>query len=146
MSRYAVTPCSCGRLRVIDLSSETSICPFCGKSVKNANVRQLYADNDPHAVRDALAALTGFEAPEEDLEAKRRVKEADPLSTLIHKYEGCSDVEEKMTVLSKGLTDIFGTFTLDDLKRVDRKNAEKILEAMVLQCMVFEPEPGRYKA
>ncbi len=145
MSRYAVTPCLCGRLRVIDLSSETSVCPFCGKSVKNANVRQLYADDDAQAVRDALAALTGYGAPEEDLEAKKRVKEADPLSTLVYRYEGCSDTEEKIDVLSRGLTEIFGTFTLDDIRKVDRKNADKILDAMIVQCVVFESEPGRYK-
>lgn len=146
MSGYAVTPCVCGRLRVIDLSSETSVCPYCGKSVVNNNVRKLFVDTDQRAVRDALAQLTGFEMPEEDPEAIKRIEEADPFSTLVYKYEECSDIELKMEILAKGLTELYGTFTLEDIKKVDRKNGERMLKAMIVQCIVFEPEPGRYKA
>lgn len=145
MSGYAVTPCTCGRLRVIDLSSETSVCPYCGKSVVNNNVRKLFVDDDQRAVRDALAQLTGFEMPEEDPEVKKRIEEADPFSTLVYRYEECSDIELKMEILAKGLTELHGTFTLEDVKKVDKKNGERILKAMVVQCIVFEPEPGRYR-
>lgn len=145
MKGYAVTPCSCGMLRVIELSSESSVCPYCGKSVRNKDVRKLYSNTDPKAVRDALAQLTGFETPDEDLELKKRIEEADPVSTLEYKYEGCSDVEEKMEILAQGLTKIYGTFTLEDIKKIDGRYAEKVLKGMIAQCIVFEAEPGRYK-
>lgn len=146
MTEYAVTPCSCGRLRVIELSSESSVCPYCGKTIKNKNARKLYSDTDSKAVRDALAQLTGFETPQEDLELKRRIEEADPISTLEYKYEGCSNMEQKMELLAQGLTEIHGSFTLEDVKEIDERYAEKVLKGMIAQCIVFEAEPGRYKA
>ncbi len=146
MKGYAVTPCSCGMLRVIELSSESSVCPYCGKSIKNKNARKLYSDTDAKAVRDALAKLTGFETPEEDLELKKRIEEADPISTLGYKYEGCSNMEQRMELLAHGLTEIYGSFTLEDVKTIDERDADKILKGMIAQCIVFEAEPGRYKA
>lgn len=146
MKGYAVTPCFCGMLRVIELSSESSVCPYCGKTVKNKDAQKLYSDTDPKAVRDTLAQLTGFEKPDEDLEHKKRIEEADPISTLQYKYEGCSDMEQKMEILAQGLTKIYGSFTLEDIKTIDERDAEKILKGMIAQCIVFEAEPGRYKA
>lgn len=145
MSTYAVTPCGCGRLRVIDLHTETSSCPYCGRTVNHSVVKKLYADDDQRAVRDVLAQLTGFETPEEDREARKRIEEADPFSSLVYKYECCSDIELRMEILAKGLTELYGTFTLEDVKKVDEKDGEKVLKAMVAQCMVYEPKPGRYK-
>ncbi|MEA4977110.1 MAG: hypothetical protein VB016_00935 [Methanomassiliicoccaceae archaeon] len=145
MKNYAVTPCSCGNLRVIDLSSETSDCPYCGKSINNESARVLYSDVDPKAARDALARLTGFEAPPRDPEVRKRIEEADPLSTLEYKYEGCSDAEQKMELLAQGLTKIYGTFTIDDVRKVEGRDPEKILKGMIELCIVFEAEPGRYK-
>lgn len=145
MSRFAVTPCNCGKLRVIDLSSDTSACPYCGRTVNHSVVKKLYADEDQKAVRDALARLTGFEMPKKDPEIKKRIAEADPFSSLVYRYEECRDIEFRMELLAEGLTELYGTFTLEDVKRVDDKDGEKILKAMIAQCVVFEPEPGRYR-
>lgn len=145
MKKYAVTPCSCGSLRVIDLSSETSECPYCGKTIQNESARILYCDSDPKAARDALARLTGFETPPEDLEVRRRIEEADPISTLEYKYEGCSDPEQKMEMLAHGLTKIYGTFTIDDVRKIEARDPERVLKGMIELCIVFEAEPGRYK-
>ncbi len=145
MKKYAVTPCPRGSLRVIDLSSETSECPYCGKTIQNGSARILYSDSDPKAARDALARLTGFEAPPEDPDLRKRIEEADPLSTLEYKYEGCSDPEQKMEMLAHGLTKIFGTFTIDDVRKIEARDPERILKGMIELCIVFEAEPGRYK-
>lgn len=145
MRGFAVTPCNCGRLRVIDLSSETSGCPYCGRTVNHSVVKKLYVDEDQSTVRSALVQLTGFEMPEESPEVKKRIEEADPFSTLVYRYEECPDVGLKMEILAEGLTELYGTFTLEDVKRVDDKDGEKILRGMITQCIVFEPEPGRYK-
>ena len=145
MSRFAVTPCTCGRLRVIALTSETSACPYCGRTVNHSAARKLYVDDDQKAVRDALAQLTGFEMPEEDPEARKRIEEADPFSSLVYRYEESSDIEFRMELLAEGLTELYGTFTLEDVKRVDGKDGEKIMRAMIAQCIIFEAEPGRYR-
>ena len=146
MRDYAVTKCSCGRLRIIDFSSETSACPYCGKNVVNENVSVLYRNSDQGTVRAVLSEMTGFTDPGEDPEVRKRIEEADPVSTLEYKYESCSDIETKMEILASGLTEIYGTFTLEDLKKIERKNPERILKAMLDQCLVFEIEIGKYRA
>ncbi|MGI5964362.1 MAG: hypothetical protein ACOX8L_00665 [Candidatus Methanomethylophilaceae archaeon] len=146
MNDYAITKCSCGRLRIVDFSSETSACPYCGKNVTNANVSVFYRNSDQSTVRAVLSEMTGFTDPGEDPEARKRIENADPISTLEYKYEHCQDMETKMEILASGLTEIFGTFTLEDMKKIERKNPEKILGAMLEQCIVFETETGKYRA
>ena len=44
------------------------------------------------------------------------------------------------------MTSIKGTFTLEDVREVDGRNAEKLLEAMLDRCIVAEVRPGVYRA
>lgn len=144
ISMYAVIACpSCNRLRVADCDTLTSDCPYCGKTAEHRHLNKLYEDRDQSSCRDAMAHLYGFVPEKKD---KTKIEQADPHSTLAYRYEHASAVEEKIGILAEGLTDLYGTFTLENIEEIDPKNAKRLLAAMCEKCLVAEIRPGRYKA
>ncbi len=147
---YGIVICSmCGRARVIDLSSKSSSCPYCGNPEKTDKMVVVYKHRDQDNVRQALGQAAGFEMPDpkEEEAKKRRIEKADPYSTMIYKYEHATDLDEKMEILAKGLTKSKGTFTLEDIQEiVGEKNAEKYIAAMMDRCYIAEVRPGQYKS
>ncbi|MCL2032961.1 MAG: hypothetical protein FWG96_06835 [Methanomassiliicoccaceae archaeon] len=140
---YAIISCSkCRRRRIIDRSSSSSICPYCSGTEEHKGLRVIFENKDQSVVRDALMRTHHIGIPEK----KRTGADPDPLSTIIYRYEACKDLQEKMTLVSKGLTDLYGTFTLEDIEKIDEKNAEKLLSAMLELCLVREVRYGRYSA
>ena len=77
---------------------------------------------------------------------KARIEEADPYSTLVYRYEHCSDLSTKMTILAEGLTEIKGTFTLEDVREIAGDKAERMVSAMLDRCLISEVRIGVYKA
>jgi RNA polymerase subunit RPABC4/transcription elongation factor Spt4 len=140
---YAIISCGkCKRRRIIDRSSPSSVCPFCGRTEEHKGLRVIFENRDQNAVREMLMKTQSIEKPKKKIPGA----DPDPLSTLIYKYENCRDVQSRTELLSKGLTGIYGTFTLEDVERVDEKNAEKLLNTMLELCLVHEVRPGRYCA
>jgi hypothetical protein len=141
---FAVVACGkCKRYRMIDRSSLSSVCPFCNENGEHRYMRVIFQDKSQAEVRGALAELSGF-VPEK--ENKQRTLDSDPFSTLVYRYEHCSDITEKLEILAKGLTEIFGTFSEEEISKVDPKNPEKLLSAMLELCIAHEVKYGRYRA
>jgi DNA-directed RNA polymerase subunit RPC12/RpoP len=139
---YAIISCGkCKHQRMIDRSSASSKCSYCGLRVEHKEVVTVFENKDQNIVRDALTQLNSF-----DVQEKKSGVDHDPLSTLIYKYENCTDMQKKMELISRGLTDIYGTFSLEDVEKIDEKNAEKLLNAMLELCYVHEVRNGRYRA
>ena len=115
----------CRRPRIADLSDKTSVCPYCGDAAEHRACVIHYESEDQTECRNALAQFTGFVPDHKKKEETRKnIAEKDPFSTLIYRYEHGSSVQDKMEILAKGLTAIFGTFTLSDVEKVDPKNGE----------------------
>ena len=144
---YGLALCGvCRKPRVVDKSKATSSCPYCGANEKTKNLIFYFEHPDQDVVREALSQATGFTAPD-DSGKKRKIEEADPYSTMIYRYEHCSDLDEKLTVIAEGLTGIKGTFTLEDVREiVGDKYAEKYVSAMLNRCIAAEVRIGEYKA
>lgn len=147
---YGLAICSsCGRARVIDKSSKSSSCPYCGNTERTDKVVFVYECRTQEKAREALAQASGFEAPDpkDEKAKKRKLERADPYSTMIYRYEHTSDLDEKMRILAKGLTKSKGTFTLEDVQEiVGEKNAERYIAAMMDRCYIAEVRPGQYKS
>jgi hypothetical protein len=126
---------------MIDRSAESSKCPYCGNTDEHKGLRIIFEDKDQKAVRDALAQMHPFDIPDK----KKPAEGIDPLSTLIYRYEKCRDPKERLEMVAAGLTEIYGTFTLEDLEKVDEKNAERLLKTMTELCLVYEVRYGRYR-
>jgi DNA-directed RNA polymerase subunit RPC12/RpoP len=139
---YAIISCGkCDRQRIIDRATTTSKCPYCNNSEDHKKIKIIFEDRDQSVVRDALTNQHSFEKKE-----KRREADPDPLSTVIYRYEHAKSLQERLELVSYGLTEAFGTFTLEDVEKVDEKNAEKLLNAMLEHCLIHEVKYGRYQA
>lgn len=144
--RYGLSRCdTCGRPRVVDLTKATSSCPYCGASFENSRIPIYFTSNDQGAVREALSQAMGF-VPPDAAKKKARIEGADPYSTLVYRYEHCSDLETKMAILAEGLTEIKGTFTMEDVRDIAGAKAEKMVAAMLDRCLISEVRIGVYKA
>jgi len=140
---YAIVSCGkCKHQRIIDRKSSSSACPYCGNKEEHRDLKIIFEDKDQNTVREALTRKHPFGTQEK----KKQGPDPDPLSTLIHRYENSRSLMERMELVSDGLTKIYGTFTLEDVEKIDEKNAEKLLKAMLEHCHVFEVSHGRYKA
>ena len=139
---------SCGRARIINKSSKSSSCPYCGNTERTDKLVFIYECRDQESAREALAQASGFEPPSKKDEKARikRIEKADPYSTMIYKFEHTTDLDEKMQILAKGLTKIKGTFTVEDVVEiVGEKYAEKYVTSMLERCYIFEVGYGHYK-
>lgn len=140
---YAAVVCSvCKNNRIANLSSLSSKCPYCNTVADHKNIKIIFKDQDQSVVRDALAHLHESEMP---VGKNRPDTDPDPLSTLVHRYERTTNLEDRMEILSEGLTRIFDTFTLEDIEKIDPENAEKMLSVMLDRCMIYEIGYGRYR-
>ena len=141
---YGVIACvECNRKRVADLSDTSSSCPYCGARNDHKRSKVYFQSEDLALVRAAQNQLTGFRG---SIERRHASPDTDPLSTLEYRYEHCRSLEERMSVLSEGLTKVYGEFTFEDLERIEPKNAEKMLKAMLVAGYVHETKYGRYTA
>lgn len=141
---YAVVTClECRRKRIVDLRVEKSACPYCGHRDRNDSMKIYYQSSDLSMARAALNQITGPGLPEI---MKKSGKDADPYSTLEYRYEHAHGLDEKMKVLSEGLTEVYGEFTFEDLEKIEPKNAEKMLKAMLTDGCIHETKYGRYTA
>ena len=148
---YGLTLCgACIRPRIVDRNVSTSTCPYCGCTERVGKLNFFFTSDDQSEVRAALARATGADdyMPDraETAAKKRRIEEADPHSTMVYRYEHAADLDEKMEILSQGLTSIMGEFTLEDVEEVAGARAEKMLSAMLDRGFVYETRPGFYTA
>lgn len=149
MTRYGLVRCAlCKRPRIVDLSTKESSCPGCQFVEVVSKMTVDYESRNQANVRTALVQATSADGAiptRRELSAKKRKLERTDLhSTMVYQYEHASSPDEKMTILSDGLSKIKGEFTLEDVLEVDPKRGEKYLKAMLEQGYVYEVSPGRF--
>ncbi|WP_177971175.1 hypothetical protein [Candidatus Methanarcanum hacksteinii] len=138
---FGIVTCSeCGRHRIIDLYDDVTKCPYCNNKAVTKDLNILFQDRDQSIVRDALTSMSGIK-----VEKKKVDRNIDPMSSLEYRVENVNDIKDKMVVIAKGLTDIQGTFTQEDVERFVPGKGEKYLKTMLDECMVYEVGYGRYR-
>lgn len=148
---YSLGLCgACRRPRIVDRAFEATTCPYCGCTERTGKLNFFFTSESQKEVREALAMATAADELEpllrEKREQRRRIAEDDPESTLAYRYEHASDLEERMEILSDGLTRMKGEFTLDDVEEYAGAKAEKMLSAMLARGFCYEVGNGRYRA
>ncbi len=141
MCMYALIACSgCRMNRIIDLTAETSACPYCGTGIKNETAAVKFQSEDQEEVRQALLSLSG-PVPE-----KKVRKDFDPISTLAYRFDHCADPEVKLMMLAEELTKILGSFSAEDIEEIAPGKSKEIIRILSAECIISETEPGRYRA
>ena len=138
---FGIVSCSeCRRKRIIDLSTDYTKCPYCGKKAKTDNLAVIYQSPDQNEVRAAFDRMTGFVEPE-----KKKGEDKDPMSTLAYKVEHTSDINQKMELIATELTRIKGTFTIEDVEELVPGKGEQYVKLMLTTCTAYEVGYGKYK-
>ena len=138
---FGIVGCSeCRRKRIIDLSTDHTKCPYCGKSAKTENLAVYFQSYDQNEVRARFDRMTGFIEPE-----KEKGEDKDPMSTLAYKVEHTSDVNQKMELIAEELTRIKGTFTVEDVEELVPGKGEQYVKLMLTTCTAYEVGYGKYK-
>ena len=141
---FAIVVCGhCDRKRIADLSSETSLCPYCSKTQKTKNVKVLFSDADQYVVRKAFGSIDSKKYAEPE---KKKGPDPDPISTLMYRYEHAADMLEKHTVLAEGLTAMKGSFDENDIEELFPGNGKKMMKMIISADIVIEMGYGKFKA
>ena len=139
---YGIVLCSsCGRKRIADLKCGTSVCPYCGRTDSVNRMTVLFSDISQNTVRKVFSDADSSKYP---AERKKDKKDPDPLSTIVYGYEHASGIG-KLTVIAKGLTDIKGEFTKNDIEELLPGEGERLLKQMISADIVIEVQCGRYR-
>jgi len=139
---YAVVMCpNCRKDRIIQMTSESTACPYCGARTKTKEIVIRYRNEDVGIIRSVFAQATGFKAPEKE----KRKTDLDPISTLEYNYGKAKGID-KLICLAEGLTDIKGTFTVEDVESFEPGKGEEIIMKMINALMVIENRPGEYSS
>ena len=142
---YAIVTCpKCRKDRIIQLESGSTACPYCGTRTRTEDIVVRYRSNDSGIIRSVFARGTGFTAPESGKEKDKKA-DLDPMSTLEYNYGKAKGVD-KLMCLAHGLTDIKGTFTVDDVERFEPGKGEDMIKKMIDALMVIENRPGEYSS
>lgn len=136
---YAIVSCpGCSRERVIDLSANTSVCPYCGRRSENGVLAVRFQHRDQNIVRDVFQG-------KEDVPLVKDGERPDPMDSLRYTLSHINDPERKMAVAAENLDRIKGEFTLEDIEYVLPGQGERYAEAMLESCLIHEVGYGRYR-
>jgi hypothetical protein len=140
---YGIVVCiSCARKRIVDLGSETSLCPYCSTTSRVGELQVLYSNVSQDTVRKALKNIDSSKYREPE----KKGKDPDPMSTLMYHYEHTADTRGKLMVLANGLTKIRGSFDGDDIEELFPGKGEKMIKMMMGGEIIIESGDGKYKA
>ncbi|MEE9116684.1 MAG: DUF1922 domain-containing protein [Thermoplasmata archaeon] len=152
---YGVVLCSrCRKAMGADLRNETASCQ-CGNVLKLKEMKKFFESRDQRGVASAVARMNaelegGTEEWEALAEESAKPGADDLYSRMVSEASTMADSQERMELVVKSLTEIQGTFTRNDLQKALRmlgvREADKRLELMLRESIIYEPEPGVFRA
>ena len=134
---FGIVSCpGCHKDRMIDLSSGTTSCPFCGKRYDTDRLQVKFKHPDQNVVRDVM---TGSEDVPTSEDADN------PMKGLAYQVSHTNDPGMKMVVIADGLDRIYGEFTVDMIDELVPGKGERFAEAMLESCMIYEIGYGQFR-
>ncbi|MDR0335197.1 MAG: hypothetical protein LBH69_04860 [Methanomassiliicoccaceae archaeon] len=140
---FGIVVCpSCDRKRIADLKDETSSCPYCSATHRIVGSQVLYSNVSQDVVRKTFKNMDSAKY----LGPEARVKDPDPMSSLMYQYERAGDTRNKYRVLAYGLTKMRGSFNEDDINELFPGKGEKMIRMMIDGELIIESPDGKYVA
>ena len=134
---FGIVTCpGCHNDRMVDLSSGSTSCPFCGKRFDTDRLIVKFKHADQNIVRDVL---TGSDAVPTSEDADN------PLKKLAYSVAHCSDKGRQMQMIVDGLDEILGEFTVGDIDHLVPGKGEKYARAMLEFCLIYEIDYDRFR-
>ena len=136
---YAIVTCPfCRNDRMIDLDIELTSCPFCGKKFKSNSLVVKFQHENQTIVRDVLHKKS--EVPVRDSSGN-----TDPVKKLAYLVSVTNDPAEQITMIAKGLSEIYGEFTEEQVEMVIPGKGKKYTRIMLEECIIHEVGYGKFK-
>ncbi len=134
---FAIVTCpECRNDRMVDLSSGTTSCPFCGKRFDTDRLHVKFKHADQDVVRDVL--FGSEDVPTQD-------DSDNPMKALAYKVSHTNDNGLKMMAIADGLSGIYGEFTVEQIDELVPGKGERFAEAMLESCLIYEVGYGKYR-
>ncbi len=144
---FGVIVCSrCGKVKGVDLSSKRTTCPGCGRSIDVSRARVYYSTDDQTELAEAVRLMARDVAPE--LVTRQ---EEEWTAETEEKAKGVRKLDEPgLMVAIDQLGGKREGFTVDDLVTHlgmdDREMLRRLLSKLLSEGLVYEPEPGIFRA
>lgn len=152
---YGVVVCSrCRKARAVDLRSKTARCQ-CGNQIKLKEAKKFFESSDQREVASAVGRLNaeigGGTKEWEKLVGDASIEEiSDVYSRIVSDASDVSEVQERMEIVARGLTNALGSFTKKEMEKVLRmlgmRDVEDCVQALLRENIIYEPEPGVFCA
>jgi uncharacterized Zn finger protein (UPF0148 family) len=144
---FGVIVCSrCHRVRGIDLHTKRTVCPGCGHSMDVLKAKIYFETEDRRELAEAVRLKAKEIAPKLDENYTESWSVgAEKEITAIPKLD-----EQGLLMVALQLSKETGEFSKEELMNEfsleDEENISQLLEKMLLEGLIYEPEPGRYRA
>ena len=152
---YGVVVCSrCRKARAVDLRSKTARCQ-CGNQINLKEARKFFESSDQREVASAVGRLNaeiggGIEEWEKLAGDASKEEVSDVYSRIVSDASDATEVQERMEIVARGLTNAFGSFTKNEMEKVLRmlgmRDVEDCVQTLLRENIIYEPEPGVFCA
>jgi hypothetical protein len=152
---YGVVVCSrCRKARAVDLRTNTARCQ-CGNQIDLKEAKKFFESFDQREVASAVGRLNaeisgGIEEWEELVGDKSKDDVGDVYSKIVSDASDVSEVQERIEIVARSLTNAFGSFTRKEMEKVLRmlgmRDVEDCVQALLRENIIYEPEPGVFCA
>lgn len=134
---FAIVTCpGCRNDRMLDLSTGTTSCPFCGKRVDTDRLHVKFKHADQSVVREVLHGSESVPMKDDG---------SSPEKKLAYSVSHCNNPGEKMYMIAEGLMEIYGEITVEMIERLVPGKGEKMAAAMLDACIIYETGYGRFR-
>ena len=134
---FAIVTCpGCRNDRMVDLSSGTSTCPYCGKRFDSDRLQVKFKHPDQNVVRDVMFGNS---------DVPTSADADNPMKKLAYTVSHTNDTGTKMAVIADGLGEIYGEFTVHMIDQLVPGKGEKFAEAMLEACIIYEIGYGKFR-
>jgi len=136
----------CSRVRGVDLSRKRVSCPGCGHSIDVTKAKIYFSTEDQAELIEAVGHMAREIAPRLDQqEVEPWTLETEKEETIPKRLD-----EQGLIMIIISLTEEGGGFTLEELmERVgieDRYGVRAMISKLLSEGLIYEPEPGLYRA
>jgi hypothetical protein len=148
--KYGIIVCpKCGMAKGVQTTKKTTTCQ-CGREIKLRRMKLRFQTDSPMELAKSVAAANAAIRGGGQIPSEKRSRKKEPYSVIAERSEQARDPVDKMVAIAKGLTDLKGEFTEEDLGKVLQSIGKGSAEAMVSKLqrlnLIYETGEGKFRA
>lgn len=147
--KYGVLVCpKCGMAKGVETKKKTTTCQ-CGREIVVRKQKLRFLTDSPLELAGSVAKANAAIRGGEQMPSERKSRKKDPYSVLSERATATKDRTERFRIVAKGLTDLKGEFSVEDMNRVasllGRESGEEIVRLLQESNMIYEVQDGKFR-